>query len=138
MPRRPLIDVPEMVRVHRDREGRMSQNTNSTIIAKQNDLFRQGDPSIPGQIVLTSGLAAHVEKTSSTMAELAQAVQEFDAFTEDNDPHAEHDFGRFTFEGADCFWKIDLYNDTLDGGSDAPTDLTQTHRILTIMLVQEY
>ena len=116
----------------------MSQHTKSTIIATQNDQFRHGDVSIPGQIVVTQGLAAHVVETESDMPDLLTAVRAFDTFTEDNDPYGEHDFGKFTFQGAGCYWKIDLYNNTLDGGSEVPEDLTQTHRVLTIMLTQDY
>jgi hypothetical protein len=116
----------------------MSQHTKTLTIAAQNDQFRQGDPSVPGQVVVTSGLAHHIEDAESTLAELVEAVRTFDSFTENNDPHGEHDFGKFIFLDADCFWKIDLYNPTLDGGSEAPTDLTLTHRVLTLMLTHEY
>jgi len=34
-------------------------------------------------------------------------VRTFDAFTEDNDPHGEHDFGSFSHQGQTLFWKID-------------------------------
>jgi hypothetical protein len=33
-------------------------------------------------------------------------VQTFEAFSEENDPHGEHDFGSFEFAGAQCFWKM--------------------------------
>jgi hypothetical protein len=39
-----------------------------------------------------------------------QKVRAFDAFTEDNDPHREHDFGAIDEGGVRCFWKIDYYD----------------------------
>ncbi len=36
-------------------------------------------------------------------------VRRFDAFTQGNDPHGEHDFGSFTHHGRKLFWKIDSY-----------------------------
>ena len=67
-----------------------------------------------------------------------QVVQAYDAFTEDNDPHKEHDFGRFDLAGEVCYWKIDLYDPSLEAGSSDPTDLSKTHRVLTIMLASDY
>jgi len=114
----------------------MSQHTK--LIAEQNDRFRSGDLQIPGRIVVTAALAATLQEQGEDLRALHQAVAEFSDFTEENDPHAEHDFGQFTFAGENCYWKIDLYNNTLDGGSEAPEDLTQTHRVLTIMLARDY
>jgi len=37
--------------------------------------------------------------------EIVQIVSEFNVFTEDNDPHGEHDFGTFEYLGETCFWK---------------------------------
>ena len=41
------------------------------------------------------------------ISDIFVAVQEFSNFTEDNDPHGEHDFGSFTIAGNKVFWKID-------------------------------
>ena len=38
-----------------------------------------------------------------------RAVASFAAFTEDNDPYGEHDFGAFHLSGDKLFWKIDTY-----------------------------
>jgi hypothetical protein len=65
-------------------------------------------------------------------------VADFSTFTDDNDPHEEHDFGAFDFEGNRCFWKLDYYNSTFDGGSENPADPDITKRVLTIMLAAEY
>lgn len=67
----------------------------------------------------------------------------FDAFTEDNDPHHEHDFGSIDYEGNRIFWKIDYYDHASFGtgrdmGSEDPSDAAKTLRVLTVMLAEEY
>ncbi len=107
-------------------------------IAAQNDLFRTSlgeTPNLPGQMVLTQGVAAlppieHIE--------VIRSVARFDTFNEDNDPHGEHDFGAFEVRGNRYFWKIDLYANDLRHGSDDPTNPEKTYRILTVMLASEY
>jgi hypothetical protein len=64
-------------------------------------------------------------------------VRTFDAFTEDNDPHHEHDFGSFELEGQTVFFKID-YDLTLERGAEDPSDPETTCRVLTIMLAEDY
>jgi hypothetical protein len=107
-------------------------------IAQQNDQFRQGDPNVPGIRVITAGLDHLLKQLDIPQAQLAQQVADFDTFTEDNDPHAEHDSGAFEFHGHKCFWKLDLYNSNYSMGSDDPADLSKTRRVLTIMLAEEY
>ena len=46
------------------------------------------------------------------LAALLAKVRALDAFTEDNDPHGEHDFGVVDDGVARCLWKIDLYEAT--------------------------
>ena len=65
-------------------------------------------------------------------------VQKFEAFTPYNDPHLEHDFGRFTLHGRKLFWKIDYYDSNCEFGCEDPADPAQTTRVLTIMLAEEY
>lgn len=107
-------------------------------IRNQNDRLRGGDSSIPGRILVTSGLQSLIATSAKQIEDLVSVVATFDTFDADNDPHAEHDFGQFDFEGKSCFRKIDYYNLSLDGGSEDPSDLNQTHRVLTIMLSEEY
>lgn len=115
----------------------MSQSDSETI-ADQNDQFRQGDPTIPGTIVVTRDLQNVLDEAAIAGGELVTAVRAQTSFSEENDPYGEHDFGSFTIAETACFWKIDLYNNTLDGGAEAPADLTQTHRVLTIMRAADY
>lgn len=108
------------------------------IIGIQNDRFRKGDQAIPGRHLLTNGIHELAQSSGAGLSDIIETVAEFDAFTEDNDPHKEHDFGQFTCCGKICFWKIDYYNNDLNDGSEDPSDLSQTHRILTIMRAGEY
>jgi hypothetical protein len=65
-------------------------------------------------------------------------VRAFDAFTPDNDPHGERDFGSFELEGRTVFWKFDYYDLALEHGSEDPSDPLKTCRVLTIMLAEDY
>ena len=65
-------------------------------------------------------------------------VASFDDFSEDNDPHGEHDFGAFDHAGSRIFWKIDYYDPSMESGSEDPSDPAKTTRVLTLMLASEY
>lgn len=103
-------------------------------IADLNDAFRMS--LIGGRVMITSGVdALPLPVRESILAR----VRRFDDFTEDNDPHGEHDFGSFDQDGVGrIFWKIDYYDPTLTYGSSDPADPTMTVRVLTIMLAEEY
>lgn len=103
-------------------------------IARLNDLCRTA-MGITGRLVQTEGICALPLATQSAIRE---RVETFDAFTPDNDPYGERDFGAFEIDGISIFWKIDYYNRDLTGGSDDPSDPKQTTRVLTIMLASEY
>lgn len=115
----------------------MTGNRTKTI-QELNDRFRRGDATIPGTVAATNGVQALLAEAGKSFEALASVVRYFDDFSEDNDPHGEHDFGKFYFLDANFFWKIDQYNTTFDGGSEDPTDLSKTRRVLTIMLTHEY
>lgn len=107
-------------------------------IRKQNDRFRIGDVSIPGQRVMTQGIAEVLQDDPEKQLALLKIVADFDDFTEENDPYQTHDFGIFDFEGCRCNWKIDLYDKGYEFGSEDPSDLSKTNRVLTILLAREY
>lgn len=88
-----------------------------------------------GVICLTSGVQALGEQGVEAVL---LAVRDFDAFSTDNDPHAEHDFGALRAAGARIFWKIDYYDRERRYGSPDPADPAVTTRVLTIMLSSEY
>ena len=81
-------------------------------------------------------ITAGVQALGNVDAVLRQ-VQVFEAFTPDNDPYGEHDFGQITLEGTTFFWKIDYYDLDLHMHSPDPSNETVTARVLTIMLAEE-
>ena len=107
----------------------------SALIAKLNDELRK-DPTRP-RWVMTSGVDA--EGPDFVVAAIA-AVKAFDAFTQDNDPHGEHDFASVRVEGQDLFWKIDYFQkgSAYTAGAQTPEHPETTDRVLTIMLAEEY
>ena len=111
-------------------------------IADQNDRFRRtwgADFTVPGQIVVTRGVA---DLPQAAIAIIMQLVQQFSEFTEDNDPYGDHTFGAFEFESAgetySIFWKIDLYDLAYNMGSDDPANVDATRRVLTVLHASEY
>ena len=111
-------------------------------IAEQNDRFRRtwgADFSVPGQVVLTRGVA---DLSPAAKAIITQRVQGFDVFNEDNDPYGDHGFGAFEFEicsnSYHIFWKIDLYDSDYCMGSSDPGNPQVTRRVLTVMHASEY
>ena len=104
-----------------------------TRIGFLNDNFRK--TYIGGKVLLTRGIAALPERDQ---VDIMEKVRTFDAFTEDNDPYREHDFGAFTHGGRKIFWKIDYYDPSMESGSENPANHEITVRVLTIMLAEEY
>ena len=84
---------------------------------------------------MTPGVAA---LGSEAVYRLLQTIAIFDDFGSTNDPHGEHDFGAFDFDGTPVMFKIDYYDKSLEFGSPDPADPTVTERIITIMLAEEY
>jgi len=80
-------------------------------ISVLNDNFR--GTFVGGQVVMTQAVA---ELPLDLKARLILAVQSFNNFSEDNDPHREHDFGSIDLEGETYFWKIDYYAPDLRSG----------------------
>lgn len=98
-----------------------------------NDRFRT--TFIGGRVMITEGVRALGQDAVSAIRE---KVETFNDFNGDNDPYGEHDFAAVAHEGEKVFWKIDYYNNTMDGHSLDPSDTSQTVRVLTIMLASEY
>lgn len=111
----------------------MTKVANDNKIARLNDLFRKS--FVGGKIIVTQGIQALPELDQRKILE---KVQNIDAFTEDNDPYGEHDFGTFDHNCSKIFWKIDYYDLNLEYHSPDPADVTQTKRVLAVMLAKEY
>jgi Protein of unknown function (DUF3768) len=119
-------------------------------IARLNDLARRAI-GIACTVVATAGFRSLSDADQSCVREL---IETFNAFTEDNDPHGERDFGciyqlgdgRWTTERPRIrenerervFWKLDYYDCELRFASEDATNPAITRRVLTIMLADEY
>lgn len=118
-----------------------SEDTTAKTIALINDRFRLSfgigalNGGIPGHAVRTAGIAA---LPPGDQAAIFNKVREFSAFTEENDPYGEHDFGAFDHAGQRIFWKIDYYAPDMQHGSEDPADLSKTFRVLTILFASEW
>ena len=104
-------------------------------IAHLNDEARKG--LLPGstKVLLTPLVTALPEPL---LLHLQDAVSQFDAFTEDNDPYGERDFGAVEIEGERYFWKIDYYDRSLRFGAEDPSNVSETVRVMTLMHASEY
>ena len=107
-----------------------------TTIAQINDFFRKAiltNPVKSGRCILTQGVAS---LASDTQMSILDKIRDYDTFTPDHDPNAEHDFGVIEITGVEkVYWKIDTYEDeTLEWGAQDPK---KGYRVLTIMLASE-
>ena len=119
-------------------------------IARLNDHARRA-MGLACTAVATAGFRSLSEDNQSCVREL---IETYDAFTEDNDPHGERDFGTIyqrvcgswtterprsqEDERERVFWKLDYYNRDMRFASENAADPAQTRRVLTIMLSDEY
>jgi hypothetical protein len=100
-----------------------------------NDQLRQNLGTGVATAVITTGVAALGDEA---VARIVKTIAVYDDFCHENDPYEEHDFGAFEAEGQVIFFKIEYYDPTLTYHSDDPADPTVTHRLITIMLAEEY
>ena len=84
-----------------------------------NDLLRRHH--VGGQVVLTPGVLA---LGLDLLLLIDDAVSRFDAFTPDNDPYGEHDFGLVRVNSHVVLFKIDAY-DLETGTGTRPIRRTQ-------------
>ena len=107
--------------------------SNTERIRTLNDKFRQFRQS--GIFLVTHSIN---ELGDEKVNQILERIRTFSDFSENNDPHGEHDFGSFEIDGHKVFWKIDYYDLSLDFGSPDPADPTVTKRVMTVMLAEEY
>jgi hypothetical protein len=108
-------------------------STDTDRIRALNDQLRQNLRD--GKAVMTTGVAA---LGSEAVQRLVQTIATFDDFCTANDPHGEHDFGEFDFDGVSVMFKIDYFDKNLNFHSPDPADPSVTERIITLMLAEEY
>ncbi len=109
-------------------------------VAVLNDQMRAKlDSPAPNIVVMTQGILALVDSNPAIaiarQLELMFIVSTYSAFSEDNNPHGERDFGDFEWRGTRCYWKIDLYEDPDVKSANDPPAIT---RVITIMLPSDY
>ena len=103
------------------------QTEQASRIAGLNDAFRRKGFAV----TITAGV-----QEMSDLAGLLEAVRDYDEFFDSNDPYGERDFGTVVWDGEKVFWKIDYYNQSLDGWCDPVSP--ECNRVLTVMLAREY
>jgi len=96
-------------------------------IALGNDSFRQSEEDV----VLTNGV-----QSIPNLRGLMARIRIYNHFTKDNDPYGEHDFGKIKWLGFEIFWKIDYYDQKLEGWADPLS--VECRRVMTVMLAYEY
>ena len=111
----------------------MTDKTQTEAIRELNDQFRR--TLTGGTLLLTAGIVA---LGAEAQTRIIEAVRTFDAFTPDNDPYGEQDFGSLEVDGENVYFKFDYYDLTHAMHSDDPADPSKTERVLTIMLASEY
>ena len=111
----------------------MTTESKTDRIRELNDAFRR--TFVGGAVMITAGVEA---MPLDQRRSLLQKVRSFEAFSEGNDPHAEHDFGAVDEAGERYFWKIDYYDRATQYGSPNPADPAVTTRVLTVMRADEY
>jgi hypothetical protein len=108
-------------------------DTKTARIRALNDQLRQNLTG--GMAVITPGVAA---LGPAAVDRIVKTIALFDDFCHANDPHEEHDFGAFEADGHMIMFKIDYLDRELSMHSPDPADPSVTHRIITIMLAEEY
>lgn len=107
------------------------KGANTQRIRELNDQARQ---TLTGcRVLVTPGVMA-LNATDMILA----MVRRYSAFTSDNDPYAEHDFGSFRYADETIFWKFDYYDLDYTMHSPDAADPAVTARVLTILLGSEY
>lgn len=128
----------------------MDEQRKMARIRELNDLARSR-MGMGSKVMMTQGIAA---LAPDRIEQIRREVETFSDFTEDNDPHGEHDAGFLYLNGTgewvtrwtdedrraslSVMWKIDYYDKALEYGSEEPWNPAATTRVLTILLTSEY
>jgi len=100
-------------------------------IRATNDRLRKLLPAVehPHKVTLSEQVGA---LEPEALARLMLLVRDFDDFSEDNNPHGEHDLGQVEMGGESYFWKYDYYDDAFEGHQE------DGNRVLILMETSEY
>jgi Protein of unknown function (DUF3768) len=116
-------------------------DTRTLRIRELNDALRATFPYsfCNGKIVFTAQVYNLMGRDRDLFwKEVMNGVYGYDSFTEDNDPHGEHDMTFFECHGESLFWKIDYYDLTLSRHSPDAADPSVTWRVLTVGFAEDY
>ena len=126
----------------RDQNPEQGSPEYAALVADQNDRFRRtvclGEPSnplVPGRLVWTAAINARGSEFFSTAKSAIGAITTFEP---DNDPDGFHDFGSVDVEGETVWFKVDHYDQNYEYGSDDPSDLAKTRRVMTILFPSDW
>jgi len=115
-------------------EWQLDEDFRQKRIRRLNDAARRGEGTNVS-VVITPGVQSLGDEA---LVDVVRDVGAYDDFTEDNDPHGEHDFGAVTIQDQKLFWKIDYFDLRLKWHSPDKANPEVTRRVLTIMLASEY
>lgn len=118
------------------------ESSKANICAQLNDLCRSGELRQSRIVITRNCIERFCDEDDAlsifrVQAELSAKVRDHEFVSED-DPYGERDFGAFDHNNERLLWKIDYYDPSLSWHSEDPTDVTKTHRVLTIMLASDY
>lgn len=108
-------------------------------IRELNDKLRHNRyPTAPGhKMIVLTGALAQMDGPLRTAAVINAAG--FDAFSEDNNPQGEHDFGQLTILAEQIMFKLDCYYDLdLKTSSEEPSNPEMTRRVMSLFLASDY
>jgi hypothetical protein len=105
----------------------LSRPTRGDRIRRINDHCRT---TFTGCMIVTT--AAFAEMDAQTKALLLYKVRTFKSFSDDNDPHHEHDLALFNHDGERYFWSFSYHAPDMEHGSEDPSNVEMTRRVLTI------
>jgi len=113
----------------------MSDDSTRDKIRALNDQLRRDPYGGHGRIVATQSVS---QRGSGFLAKALDAIAAFEAFTEDNNPYGENDFGSVDVDGVTLYFKIDYFDLEQRYHSEDASDAAKTTRVMTIMEPEDY
>lgn len=89
-------------------------------------------------ISLYNSSGKYAKDVTFVLAAIMLLVSTYNDFTAANDIYAEHDMGKFDYNGKQIMWKIDYYDKDYKYLSPNPADISLTNRVLSILLTSEF
>ncbi len=107
-------------------------------IRELNDKLRHNRyHTAPGHnMIVLTGALAQMDKQLHIAAVIN--VAGFDAFSEDNDPQGEHNFGQLNILAEQIMFKIDYYDLDLKTSFEEPSNPEVARRVLSFFLASDY